>query len=122
MSTGLTDEQLAVIDVAAAIRSGLGSPLEQRRLFAEGAVAAAVQADRVAIEAPALAFLAEIVRRGGIACATGLPEPLPVAAQAELVRSWLEAAADADDILVARWLDAVAILIGSKQVARISSR
>jgi hypothetical protein len=101
---GRTDEQLITIDVP----EMLGSAEGRHRWFADGAVAAAIQADRLEVRPRSLTFLAEIVRRGGIGYAADLPEPLPTAEQSALARSWLTAAAGSDDATVARWLDAVA--------------
>jgi hypothetical protein len=122
MSIGLTDEQLAMIDLPATIRGGLTSDSGQRQLFADGAVAAAIHADSLEVQPSSLAFLAEVVRRGGVAYAVGLPEPLPTAPQSELVRSWLNAAINANAEVFARWLDAVAIVTGSRQFARLNSQ
>jgi hypothetical protein len=105
---GLTDEQLVAIDVPEMLGSTEG-------WFADVAVAAAIQADRFDVQPRSLTFLAEIVRRGGLDYAARLAEPLPTAEQSELVRSWLAAAHD--EVLFARWLDAVgAILLARRQV------
>jgi hypothetical protein len=115
----LTDEQMAVVDVAAAITEALRSPDTVRQLVTVGAVPAAIQADRAGVLPRSLSYLAEIVRRGGAGFAVQLPAPLPTAEQTALVRPWLAraAAADADEAF-ARWLDAVAAIID----ARISGR
>jgi hypothetical protein len=118
-----TDADLVLIDLPEEIRTALGPAGDVRRLFAEGAVAAAIQADRRQIEPPALAFLAEIIRRGGIDHAAGLSEPMPSAEQSVLVLTWLAAAAGHDaDELFPRWLDAVAVILGARERARLSAR
>jgi hypothetical protein len=116
---GSTDQQLAALDVAELIADGLRSAGGAPRWFGDGAVAAAIQADRLEVLPRSLTFLAEIVRRGGVAYATELPEPLPTAEQSALVREWLVAAAEGDDIVVARWLDAVAVILGARHQARL---
>jgi hypothetical protein len=116
---GLTDEQLAGIDVQKLIADGLRSAASARRWFADGAVAAAIQADRLEVQPRSLTFLAEIVRRGGVAYATELPEPLPTAEQSALAKRWLAAAAEGEDIVVARWLDAVAVILGARHQVRL---
>ena len=114
-----TDAELLGLDVPALLRSGLP---QDPRLYAEGAIAAALAADRLGVLPRSITFLAEIVRRGGIEYALTLPEPLPEPEQAELVKSWLVAAADvrwADDFeggdAVARWLDAVAVVLNARR-------
>jgi hypothetical protein len=124
-----TDEELRALDVAALLRDGLHAAADPARmeLFGDGVVAAALAADRLGVPPRSLAFLAEIVRRGGIGYAAGLPEPLPGAARSALARGWLEAAAevssgvDGDDEL-ARWLDAVAVVVGVRRQASGPSR
>jgi hypothetical protein len=114
-----TDEEMASVDVPAAITEALGSPDPARRLVTHGVVPAAIQADRAGVLPRSLSYLAEIVRRGGAGYAVQLPAPLPTPEQSALVRPWLAraSAADADDAF-ARWLDAVAAIID----ARISAR
>jgi hypothetical protein len=114
-----TDAELAGLDVPELLRSGLP---HDPRVYAEGAIAAAVAADRLGVLPRSITFLAEIVRRGGIEYATTLPEPLPRPDQAELARSWLDAAAEvrwADAVAggnaMARWLDAVALVLSSRR-------
>jgi len=126
---GRTDRELAELDVPALLRAGLaggagsaggGGPAGE--LFGDGAVAAAITADRLGVQPRSLTFLAEVVRRGGIGYASALPEPLPGAHRTALARSWL-AAVDAlaperkaelgDEF--ARWLDAVAVILGLRQ-------
>lgn len=116
-----TDEQLLAIDLTATIRTGLTFAGLTRRLFAEGAVAAAIHADRSGVQPASLAFLSEIVRRGGVAYACGVPEPLPTAEQSALVRLWLDAASGVGaDNTFARWLDAVAMILGARHAVRLS--
>jgi len=114
-----TDEQMASIDVPAAITAALRSPDAARQLVTGGAVAAAIQADRAGVLPRSLSYLAEIVRRGGSGYAVQLPAPLPTAGQSALVRPWLAraAAADADEAF-ARWLDAVAAIIDARRAGR----
>jgi len=116
---GLTDEQLAALDVAELIADGLRSAGGTPRWFGDGAVAAAIQAGRLEVPPRSLTFLAEIVRRGGVAYAAGLPEPLPTAEQSALAKKWLLAATEGDDNVVARWLDAVAVILGARHQARL---
>jgi hypothetical protein len=117
---GLTDEQLAVIDVPAIIEDGLRSRDGGRQWLAEGAVAAAIQANRLHVLPRSLTFLAEIVRRGGLAYAAELPQPLPAPEQAAMVKGWLSAAVTRDDAMVARWLDAVAMILDARQKVRLT--
>jgi hypothetical protein len=114
-----TDEQLASVDVAAAITAALRSPDPARHMVTGGAVPAAIQAGAAGVLPQSLSYLAEIVRRGGAGYAVQLPAPLPTAEQSALVRPWLAlaAAVDADDAF-ARWLDAVAAILH----ARLSGR
>ncbi|WP_035849356.1 hypothetical protein [Kitasatospora azatica] len=112
-----TDAELAELDVPVLLRFGLGADGPHRRaLFGEGAVAAALLADRQEVQPRSLTFLAEVVRAGGVRYATGLPEPLPTPAATALARQWLDAAAmvttdPTGDALAARWLDAVAAIL-----------
>jgi hypothetical protein len=108
-------------------------------LFGDGAIAAAIAADRLGVQPRSLTFLAEVVRRGGIGYASALAEPLPGADRTALARSWLAAvdppsperdaaeperdapsperdAAECDrSDEFARWLDAVAVILGLRQ-------
>lgn len=120
-----TDDEMAAIDVASHIRAGLvrGTGHDAAALRGDGAISAAITADRIGVRARPLAFLAEFVRRGGRAAAVGLTDPLPTAEQAVLARSWLEAAAEvpggADlDEAMARWLETVADLVAMRRGAR----
>ncbi|NUO60485.1 MAG: hypothetical protein HOV71_00885 [Hamadaea sp.] len=114
-----TDAELLGLDVPELLRSGLP---QDPKLYAEGAIAAALAADRLGVLPRSITFLAEIVRRGGLEYARSLPEPLPEPEQAALVGSWLDAAAEvrwADAFeggdAVARWLDAVAVVLSSRR-------
>ncbi|MBV1853562.1 hypothetical protein [Catellatospora tritici] len=103
-------------DLAGLIRAGLSEPGGRDLLLGEAAPIAAVQAHALGVTPAALWFLAEVVRRGGIAYAAELPEPLPGGPGTELARSWLAAAESVGDSLdraelCARWLDAVALLV-----------
>ncbi|MFB7669174.1 hypothetical protein ACFC1R_35560 [Kitasatospora sp. NPDC056138] len=117
---GRTDAQLAAYDVPTLLRFGLPQDGPYRlALFSNGAVAAAIHADGLAVQPRGIRLLAEIVRAGGIRNAAGLPEPLPGQAATTLARSWLDAALEAvgstgvdGDTLAARWLDAVATVVG----------
>jgi hypothetical protein len=110
-----TDEQLASVDVAAAITDALRSADPARNLVAVCAVPAAILADQAGVLPRSLSYLAEIVRRGGTGYAVQLPAPLPTTQQSALVRPWLAlaAAADADEPF-ARWLDAVAAILDAR--------
>jgi hypothetical protein len=116
-----SDEELTGLDVPGLIREGLGTLGPGRReLFGDGAVAAAIQADRHRVIPRSITFLAEVVRRGGVRYAAELPEPLPQPAQAELARQWLGAAHDLPEVdeELARWLDAVAVILDVRQRSR----
>ena len=113
-----TEADLLALDLETLIVSGLPVPSSRAaaRLFAEGAVAAAVRADQLDVQPRSLTLLSEIVRRGGVAVAADLPEPLPRPDQSELVRPWFAAALRAgSDVETAnrwaRWLDAVAAIV-----------
>ena len=116
-----TDQQLLALDLGAVIADGLTAqaPAQARRLFAEGAVAAAIHADAADVLPRSLTFLAEIVRRGGIAYAAGLPSALPAPEPAALAQSWIAAALPAGDASTfARWLDAVAAIVEVRRSVR----
>ncbi|GAA1808146.1 hypothetical protein HC028_21600 [Planosporangium flavigriseum] len=125
---GRTDRELADLDVPALLRDGLaaGGPANTE-LFGDGRIAAAIAADRAGVRPRSLAFLAEVVRRGGIGYAAQLPEPLPGAERTALAREWLTAATpvagaeavpgeEADEEF-ARWLEAIAVVLGVRQHA-----
>jgi hypothetical protein len=70
-----------------------------------------------------VAFLAAVVRAGGLAHAAALPEPLPRPVAAALVGDWLTAAtelAGGPDVeeAAARWLGAVATITEVRQLNR----
>jgi hypothetical protein len=112
------DAELARVDVHEALHDGLGTTgAAQRRLFGDAAIAAAIAADRLAVNPRSLTFLAEIVRRGGIPYAADLDESLPTPDQAALAHGWLTAARDLPtvDEACARWLDAVATILDVRQ-------
>jgi nucleotide-binding universal stress UspA family protein len=109
----IMDEQLLDVDVPAAVAAG--------RLSGDPIAAAAIQADRLDVLPRSLTFLAEIVRRGGISFAANLPEPMPTPEQSALARSWLAAGAGSDEIRIARWLDAVAVVLGARRATRLTS-
>ena len=108
------DADLARVDVLEALRDGLGTTGAARRhLFADAAIAAALAAERLDAQPGPLAFLAEIVRRGGIAYAAGIESAMPTREQSALARSWLAAVRElpgVDDAL-ATWLAAVAKIL-----------
>ncbi len=110
-----TDEQMAAVDVAAAITAALHATDPVRQLVTGCAVPAAIQAGRAGVLPRSLSYLAEIVRRGGAGYAVQLAEPLPTGEQSALIRPWLAraAATDADEAF-ARWLDAVAAIIDAR--------
>lgn len=121
---GKTDAELATLDLDQLLRAGLGEPDSGRTaLFGDGAVAGAIHLDRVGAIPRSITFLAEIVRGGGARYAAELREPLPVPAQAEVIRPWLETAAasvaDTDgDERMARWLEAVAAVLALRAGTR----
>lgn len=112
-----TDAELALLDVPLLIRYGLGPGGAHRRaLFGDGAVAAAIHADGLGTQPRSLAFLAQVVRRGGVRAAADLPEPLPGEEPSQMAGEWLDSAAsvvkgiDGEEQL-ARWLEAVAAVL-----------
>jgi hypothetical protein len=120
------DADLAGLDVAAAISSGLGADKGSRQvLFTQASIAAAIEAEALGIGPYPVAFLAKLVRAGGVTAALGLPEPLIGAEPTALARSWLEAAvpagtAVAQDQEFARWLEMVATLLAVRRQAAAS--
>lgn len=100
------DEELPAVDVPG-------------QLDGESMVAAAILAHRLDAQPRSLTFLAEIVRRGGASYAAGLPEPMPTPEQSALVRDWLIAGEGRDQSL-ARWLDAVALVLDARRSVRLS--
>ncbi|MFJ7248184.1 hypothetical protein ACIQWA_26620 [Kitasatospora sp. NPDC098652] len=129
MTDILPDTELMTgYDVEAALTRGLlidGTP--RRVLFSEAAIAASYQAERLGIGPHPLYFLAQYVRAGGIAAALDLSEPVIGREPGELVRGWLRAAAagGADlrrDVLFARWLAEVALLITMRRRVREEGR
>lgn len=121
---GRTDDELAQSDIPAMLRYGLSFAGPHRTaLFGDGAVGAAVLLDRQDVQPRAAAFLAKVVRSGGVRYAAGLPEPVPGEAASAMVRSWLESAADVasgpdGDETAARWLEAVAEVLAMRRTAR----
>jgi hypothetical protein len=113
---GRTDRELAELDVPALLRDGLTGGTESAgELFGDGAIAAAIAADRLSVQPRSLTFLAEIVRRGGVGYAAELSEPLPGADRTALARSWLVAVDAEHSDGFARWLDGVAVILGLRQ-------
>ncbi|MGW1957885.1 hypothetical protein ACWCPI_34955 [Streptomyces sp. NPDC001920] len=124
MNSSKTDEESAQTDVAMLLRYGIGA-LGPRRsaLFGDGAVGAAVTLDRLGVRPRSVAFLGRTVRSGGTGYTARLPELLPDPSASDLVRGWLDAAASVarpveGDEVVARWLEAVAELIGLRRTTR----
>lgn len=124
------DAEVHDLDVSTALARGLrfaGGP--RRALFTEGAIAAALTVRGLGLGGFPVAFLARIVRTGGLAAALRLPEPLIGPEPTELAREWMHAAAaTADGLepsarldqerLFATWLDAVAALVDSARRGR----
>ncbi|MFI9255606.1 hypothetical protein [Streptomyces sp. NPDC053069] len=120
------DEVLAATDVALLLRYGLTQEAFRTALFGDGAIAAAVTLDRLGVLPRSLVFVAAIVRSGGLAYAAALPEPLPSAEPAGLLREWLTGAAQTAttpqaEERSARWLEAVAEIIALRRTARRGS-
>lgn len=114
-----TDEQMAAVDVTAALTEALRSTDPARQLMAGCVVPAAIRAGRAGVPPRSLSYLAEIVRRGGAGYAVQLAEPLPTAEQSALIRPWLALAAAVDsDEDFARWLHAVAAIVDARATAR----
>ena len=117
------DEVLATTDVEVLLRHGLTRDTFRTALFGDGAIAAAVTLDRLGVLPRSVAYVAKIVRAGGLTYAAGLPEPLPSTAASARLRDWLETAAQVagtrdDEVLAARWLESVADLIGMRRAGR----
>ncbi|WP_256640650.1 hypothetical protein [Streptomyces murinus] len=117
------DEVLAATDVAVLLRYGLTQDAFRTALFGDGAIAAAITLDRLGVAPRSLAFLAEVVRAGGLAYAAALPEPLPDPEAAGVLRAWLAdaagtASASEAETWAARWLDAVAEIIAMRRSVR----
>ncbi|MGW5471171.1 hypothetical protein [Streptomyces chartreusis] len=122
-ATRTDDELIAATDIGRLLLFGLSRDNFHTALFGDGAVAAAVTLDRLGVLPRSVAFLADTVRAGGVRYVVELPEPLPSAEASEVLRGWLRSAADvaaapdAED-RAARWLDAVAELLGARRDAR----
>jgi hypothetical protein len=117
----LTEHDLLATDLPPMLRN----IVDDRRVFGEGAVAAALRLAALDAYPRSLTFLAEVVRRGGLAVALGVSELMPTAEQHALVRGWLEAAADTSDDdpfareeAMARWLGSVATILAVRASAR----
>lgn len=115
----VNDADLADLDIAALLREGLP---HDPRVFAEGAIAAAIELDRLGVPPRSITFLAEILRRGGVDYGAKLQEPLPTPESAELAKAWLEAATEVEwrdnfegGNIMARWFDAVALLVNARR-------
>ncbi|HEV7628961.1 MAG TPA: hypothetical protein VGO89_20930 [Streptomyces sp.] len=121
---GRTDDDLAQADLPAMLRYGLSfAGAHRTALFGDGAVGAAVLLDRLGVLPRSVAFLAKVVRSGGVRYAAELPEPLPGESASAMVRSWLGSAADVasgidGDEDTARWLEAVAELLALRHSNR----
>lgn len=120
----MTDKELIALDVPLMIRYGLMfGGAHRTALFGDGAIAAALGAERLEVQPRSVAYLAEVVRRGGTRMASELPEPLPGPEAGALARDWLGTAAPlvkgvAEDETVARWLEAVAAVLELRVRAR----
>ena len=117
------DELLAATDIPALLRYGLTQDAFRTALFGDGAVAAAVTLDRLGVVPRSVAFVAKTVRAGGVRYAAELAEPLPSPEASVVLRGWLEAAAPVartteDEARVARWLEAVAEIMGLRRDTR----
>ncbi|MET8627603.1 hypothetical protein ABZW30_28290 [Kitasatospora sp. NPDC004669] len=119
-----TDDELRQLDVPAMLRYGLEFAGPHRSaLFGEGAIAAALASDALGVVPRSTSFLAEVVRSGGARYAADLTEPLPGAEPTRLARDRLTSAATTattvdGDQLLARWLDAVAEILGLRRDIR----
>lgn len=120
-----TDEELRALDIPLLLRYGLTLEGAHRTaLFGDGAVAAALVAEDHHVYPRGVAYLGEVVRRGGVRSAAKLPEPLPGCA-AGPAKEWLATAAsvvedgdvDADET-VARWLEATAAVMELRRGSR----
>ncbi|MFJ3642583.1 hypothetical protein ACIPRD_22865 [Streptomyces sp. NPDC090108] len=122
--TRTDDDVLATTDIALLLRHGLVRQPLRTALFGDGVIAAAVTLDRLATVPRSVAYVARIVRSGGLRYTAALREPLPSPEASARLREWLEAAADAagDDAeaetRAARWLEAVAEVLGLRHDAR----
>jgi hypothetical protein len=119
-----TDDELAALDPATMLRYGMSfAGAHRTALFGDGAVCAAVRLDRLGVQPRAVAFVAKVVRSGGVRYAADLSEPVPGEEAAAQLRAWLESAAavatgvEADEIC-ARWLEAVAEILTLRHVTR----
>ncbi|WP_405620504.1 hypothetical protein OG292_34965 [Streptomyces sp. NBC_01511] len=117
------DELVAATDIPILLRYGLTQDTFRTALSGDGAIAAAITLDRLGVVPRSVAFVAEVVRAGGLVYAAELPEPLPRPDAAALLRDWLENAAQAaatpeGEAGAARWLDSVAEIIGMRRAAR----
>jgi hypothetical protein len=108
-----TDEELRTVDVAEAVAAALRTADPARQLLINAGTPAAVQAALAGGQPRSVRFLAEVVRRGGIGYAAGLPEPMPTPAQTAVVRPWL-LVAHGDDRIFAGWLEAVAAIMEAR--------
>ncbi|MET9512449.1 hypothetical protein ABZX62_29085 [Streptomyces flavidovirens] len=123
-----TDDDCARLDTTMMLRYGIPSEGPHRTaLFGDGAIGAAVVLDRLGVLPRSVAFLAEVVRSGGVRYASQLPELLPDQAATDTVRLWLEAAGTVarpvvGDETTARWLESVAELIGLRRNSRARGR
>ncbi|MFQ6329114.1 hypothetical protein ACLMAL_23665 [Nocardia sp. CWNU-33] len=123
------DQDLSGVDIEQALTSGMAESGPARRaLFTEAAIAASMQAEKLAVEPYSLTFLAHCVRSLGLDDALRLPEPLIGPAPTLLARNWMSAAYTgavvdvARDDLFAQWLDMVAMLLASRKEAAAESK
>jgi hypothetical protein len=112
-----TEEQILQLDLSTLLRHGIGADGSRRRtLFGEGAVAASVTLDRLGVQPRAVAFVAKVVRSGGVRYAADLEEPFPGREASRTAKEWLASAATVarstdDDETLARWFEAVAEIL-----------
>lgn len=120
-----TDEELRALDIPLTLRYGLTlGGAHRSTLFGDGSVAAALVAEESGVEPGGMAFLGEVVRRGGLARAVELPEPLVGEEAARVAHEWLVTArsvvkeddTDAEET-VARWLEAATAIMALRRAA-----
>ncbi|MFI9724401.1 hypothetical protein ACIHFE_32995 [Streptomyces sp. NPDC052396] len=108
-----TDAELVTLDVPLMIRYGLLFGVAHRNaLFGDGAVDAALAAEREQVLPRSLRYLGEV----GLRAASDLPEPLPGREASVMAREWLAIAVSVakgidEDEIMARWLEAVAAVL-----------
>ncbi|GAA3230227.1 hypothetical protein MTQ10_29020 [Streptomyces sp. XM83C] len=121
------DDILAATDVGVLLRHGLRQEAFRPALFGDGAIAAAVTLDRLGVQPRSVAFVAKTARAGGLAYAAALTEPLPSPQASDVLRDWLESAAQSAsgpeaERLGVRWLLTVAEIMGLRVGSRAPER